>query len=61
MIKEASKAVGVDLYEIFALLVADRRWEDMMNKEKKHDLKNRLNAKYDTEARKLRRKLINEK
>ena len=39
MIRESSKAMGVDLYDMFAAMVADRRYDDLMDKDKKHLLK----------------------
>ncbi len=46
--------MGVDLYDIFAAMVADRRWDDLMNEDKKHNLKKRLGVEYDDAAKKER-------
>ena len=61
MIRESSSGMGVDLYDMFAAMVADRDWEAMMNEKKKHDLKERLEVRYDDEAKAERYKTIREK
>ena len=53
--------MGVDLYDMFAAMVADRDWEAMMNEKKKHNLKERLEVRYDDEAKAERYKTIREK
>jgi len=53
--------MGVDLYDMFAAMVADRHWDEMMNEEKKHDFKKRLEVRYDDAAKAERYKVIREK
>ena len=46
--------MGVDLYDMFAAMVADRTYEDLMDKEKKHQLKSRLSVDYTDKAKEQR-------
>lgn len=54
MIKESSTALGADLHELFAAMIADRRYEDLMDESKKLNMKSRLKDKHGAEARKER-------
>jgi len=54
MIKEASKSLGADLHHIFAAMVADRKYEDLMDESKKLQIKSRLKDKHGEEARQER-------
>ena len=41
-IKEASKELGADFYQMMVGIVVNRTWEDVMAEEKRNHLKNRL-------------------
>ena len=55
MIKEASNALGAELHELFAAMMADRKYEDMMDASQKLNLKGRLKDQHGTEKRIERR------
>ena len=61
MIREGSVAMGVDFYDMFAAMVADRQYDDLMDKDKKHLLKQRLSVDYTDEAKEKRYQIIREK
>ena len=54
LIKESSKALGADLHELFAAMVADREYKDLMDQDKKLNLKSRMDRKRDTGSKKER-------
>jgi len=45
LIRSSSKSLGVDLYDLFAGMVADRKYEDIMDKDN-HSLKSRMKVDY---------------
>jgi len=47
MIKEASHELGADFYQLFTAMIANRTYEDVMEKQKKSKLKARLGDKND--------------
>ena len=55
MIKNASHALGAELHELFAAMMADRKYEDLMDESKKLNLKSRLKDQHGQEVRKERR------
>ena len=42
MIKDASVDLEVDFYQLFAAMVVDRKYEDIMDTTKKQNMKQRL-------------------
>ena len=52
MIKEASVDLEVDFYQLFASMVVDRRYEEIMDTSKKQNLKQRLGSQYGEKAQK---------
>lgn len=54
LIKTSSKALGADLHELFAAMMADRKYEDLMDDTKKLNMKSRLKDKHGKEAKKER-------
>jgi hypothetical protein len=42
MIKESSKELGADFYELFTAIIVNRTFDDVMNKEKQVKTKSRL-------------------
>jgi len=49
-IKEASKELGADFYQMMVGIVVNRTWEDVMDEKKKVHLKSRLGEKQDKES-----------
>ena len=58
MIREGSVSMGVDFYDMFAAMVADRQYDDLMDKDKKHLLKQRLSVDYTDKAKEKRYQII---
>lgn len=54
MIRKSSTALGADLHELFTAMIADRKYEDLMDESKKLNIKTRLDAKHGEEARQER-------
>lgn len=52
MIKDASVDLEVDFYQLFAAMVVDRKYEDIMDKTKKQNMKQRLGQQFGSEAQK---------
>jgi hypothetical protein len=52
MIKDASADLQVDFYQLFAAMIVDRKYEDIMDTSKKQNMKQRLGTQYGEEARK---------
>ncbi len=42
MIKEASREMGADFYELFTSMITNRRYEEVMDTSKKQKIKARL-------------------
>ena len=61
LIRESSLALGADLYDLFAAMVEDRKYEDLMDESKKHNLKSRLKDLRGEEARQERIETMNTK
>jgi len=53
--------MGVDMYDLFASMVADRSYEDIMDKGKANNLKGRMQIDYSEEAKIKRYKTVMEK
>lgn len=51
MIKEASKELGADFYELFTAIIVNRTYDDVMNKEKAIQTKSRLGSLKTTEEK----------
>lgn len=51
-IKDASAALQVDFYQLFAAMIVDRKYEDIMDTSKKQNMKQRLGTQYGEDARK---------
>ena len=51
-IKEASAELQVDFYQLFASMIVDRKYEDIMDTNKKQNMKQRLGTQYGEEAKK---------
>ena len=49
-IKEASKELGADFYELFTAMIVNRTYEDVMDEKKSHNMKARLGESKDPEA-----------
>jgi len=45
MIRSSSTALGADLHDLFAAMIADRKYEDLMDKDKKLKMKSRAGQK----------------
>ena len=45
MIRSSSTALGADLHDLFASMIADRKYEDLMDESKKLKLKSRAGHK----------------
>lgn len=55
MIRESSKELGADFYELFTAIIVNRTFEDVMNKNKANKHKARLGiAKTDEERKQIR-------
>lgn len=54
-IKEASKELGADFFELFAAMISGRQYEDVMDTENAYRMKTRLGEKHDEESRKKRK------
>lgn len=54
MIKDASKALGADLHQLFAAMMADKKYEDLMDESRKLQLKSRLKDRHDPVTKKER-------
>ena len=52
MIREASKELGADFYELFAAMVTNRTFDDIMDKDQKMNTKSRLGVVTDTDPKK---------
>lgn len=50
MIKEASADLEVDFFQLFAAMVVDRKYEDIMDNKKQHNMKQRLGSVYGGKA-----------
>lgn len=50
-IKEASKELGADFYEMMTAIVVNRAWHDVMDKEKKMHMKSRLGERQDEKSK----------
>ena len=61
MIKEAAKTLGGEFHDLFAAMIADRPYDEIMDPEKKHHLKGRLKDKHSPEAKQERHKILLEK
>ena len=46
LIKKASKTLGGEEHDLFAAMIADRPYQEIMDKKKKHQLKGRLKEKH---------------
>ena len=55
MIRSSSKALGADLHDLFAAMIADRKYEDLMDESKKLKLKSRAGQKRLTDPEKKER------
>lgn len=51
MIKEASKELGADFYELFTSMIVNRKYEDVMEGENRNNLKGRLGAQNTKEGK----------
>ena len=49
-IKEASKELGADFYQMMVGIIVNRTWEDVMDEKKKVHLKSRLGERQDAES-----------
>lgn len=49
-IKEASKELGADFYELFTAMIVNRTYEDVMDESKSHQMKSRLGESKDPDA-----------
>lgn len=49
-IKEASKELGADFYQMMVGIVVNRTWEDVMDEKNKTHLKTRLGERQDKES-----------
>ena len=58
MIRTSSTALGADLHDLFAAMIADRKYEDLMDDTKKHQLKSRLKDKHGDAAKKERHEAV---
>ena len=44
LIENSSKAMGIEKYKLFATILTDKKYDDIMDKEKKYWLKERMAA-----------------
>ena len=42
LVKKAAKGMGIDSYKMFATILADRNYDDMMDEDKQVNLKERM-------------------
>ena len=61
MIKESSAELGVDLYDLFVEIVAEKDYNEVMNEENKNNMKSRLEPSNSKEEKERRYKLGTEK
>jgi len=52
MIREASSELGSDFHQLFASMIVNRKFEDIMDQSKKQKMKSRLGEKHTKEAQK---------
>ena len=50
-IKEASQELGADFYELFAAMIVSRKYEDIMDESKSHQMKSRLGEQTTSKAK----------
>ena len=61
MIKESSAELGVDLYDLFVEIVAEKDYNEVMNEDNKNNMKSRLEPSNSKEEKERRYKLGTEK
>ena len=49
-IRDASKELGADFYELFSSMIVGRKYEDIMDPEQAYKTKSRLGEKQDKES-----------
>ena len=49
-IKQASKELGADFFELFTSMIVNRKYEDVMDQEKSYHMKTRLGEKQDAKS-----------